>query len=191
MDTRAFFDRHAPLWDSYQTPQTHAAIVRILERAALPPGARVLDVGAGTGILYPYLREGGAAAYTAIDISPEMIRRLRAAHPGAEAVVADFQEPMSFPAPFDAVMIFNAFPHFRDEEAVFLRARDCLAPGGRLFICHSLNREGLREHHRQAGSDVAGDVLIPDERMAALYAGAGFAAIQVENSDIFYSEGTR
>ncbi len=191
MDTRAFFDRHAPLWDSYQTAATHAAIVRSMNRAALRPGLRVLDVGAGTGILFPYFQALGVAAYTAVDVSPEMIRRLRAAHPGAAAVTADFEAPIPFPAPFDAVMIFNAFPHFRDEETVFARARDCLAPGGRLFICHSLNREGLREHHRQAGSDVAEDVLVSDERMAALYAGAGFSDVQVENTDIFYSEGTR
>ncbi len=88
-------------------------------------------------------------------------------------------------------MIFNTFPHFKDEAAVFARAHACLAPGGRLFICHSLNREGLNAHHRQAGRAVAEDVLISDERMAAFYKNAGFTSVQVDDTDIFYSEGRK
>ena len=188
---RGFFDGHAPLWDSYQTEETHRAIARIFAAARIRPGSRVLDVGAGTGILYSYFFEAGAASYTAVDISPEMIRQFKSKHPEALVIEADFEKPISFPCLFDVVMIFNTFPHFHDEGAVFHHSHLYLAPGGRLLICHSMNRETLNEHHRNSGRDVAEDVLISDDRMTALYREAGFTSIRVENTDHFYSEGTK
>jgi SAM-dependent methyltransferase len=191
MDTKAFFDRHAPLWDTYQTAETHAALARIFDTAELPPGLRVLDVGSGTGILYPYFQAARAGAYTGLDVSPEMVRLFKAKHPEAAVIEADFESPSpALPSPFDLVMIFNTFPHLRDEEAVFSRARSLLAPGGRLMICHSMSREALNGHHRQAGGAVAEDVLISDSRFRLLYRRAGFASVRVENGDFFYSEGT-
>lgn len=192
MDTKAFFDRHAPLWDAYQTGETRAALARIFAAAGLPPGLRVLDVGSGTGILYPYFQAARASAYTGLDISPEMVRLFRAKHPEAVVIEADFESllPSVFPSPFDLVMIFNTFPHLRDEEAVFSRSHSLLTQGGRLIICHSMSREALNEHHRRAGGAVAGDVLISDLRFRDLYRRAGFSSIRVENGDLFYSEGT-
>jgi len=49
----------------------------------------------------------------------------------------------------------------------------------------------LNEHHRLAGMVVAEDVLISDDRMTELYRQAGFKAIRVENTDLFFSEGTK
>jgi cyclopropane fatty-acyl-phospholipid synthase-like methyltransferase len=190
MDSRAFFDLHAPRWDSYQTDATYAAIGRILDAASIGPGQTVLDVGAGTGILYPYFRAAGVRAYTAVEISAEMARIFRAKHPDAEVIEADYEASIAFRRRFDMIMIFNAFPHFRDQAAVFERSRSYLEPGGRLLICHSLSREALAEHHRLAGGAVAGDVLVSDRRFRDLYRGAGFRLVRIENTDIFYSEGT-
>ena len=186
-----FFDRYAPAWDSSQTAGIHGVIARIFAAADIRPGSRVLDVGAGTGILYFHFRDAGVGAYTAVDSSPEMVRQFKAKHPEALILETDYEKPIRFAGPFDVVMIFNAFPHFRDEEAVFRRSHSYLSPGGRFFVCHSMNREALNEHHRSAGGAVAGDVLIPDDRMAGLYRKAGFTSVRVENTDHFYSEGTK
>jgi len=186
-----FFDRCAPSWDNGCPAGLTAAISKIFAVARLHPGSRILDVGAGTGILYPFFLKAGAGAYTAVDSSPAMVQRFKAKHPEAAVLEADYEKPIVFPEPFDVIMIFNAFPHFRDEEAVFRRSRSYLSAGGRLFICHSMNREALNAHHRDAGGTVAGDVLISDARMAGLYRKAGFTAVRVENTDHFYSEGTK
>jgi demethylmenaquinone methyltransferase/2-methoxy-6-polyprenyl-1,4-benzoquinol methylase len=191
MEIKDFFDRHAPRWDSYQTKDTHRAIAEIFAAAGLRPGCRVLDVGAGTGILYPYFLEAGAVSYSAVDISPEMVREFKSKYPEAIIIEADYEKPIFFPCLFDVVMIFNAFPHFRNEEAVFAYSYSYLAPGGRLFVCHSMNREALNEHHRNSSLDVAEDVLISDDRMTDLYRMSGFMSIRVENTDHFYSEGTK
>ncbi len=186
-----FFDGHAPTWDENQTPGLHESIGRIFAAASFEPGLRVLDVGAGTGVLYPYFLAAGAGEYTAVDMSSEMVRTFQAKHPDAHVFEADYEKSIPFPRPFDAVMIFNAFPHFRNEETVFRLSSSYLRPGGRLFICHSMNREALNAHHRAAGSVVSEDILISDERMAGRYRQAGFSGVKVENGDFFYSEGTK
>lgn len=186
-----FFDRHAPTWDDCQTPGLHESIGRIFAAASFERGFRALDVGAGTGVLYPYFLAAGAVEYTAVDISPEMVRTFRAKHPEARVFEADYEKPIAFPRPFDTIMIFNAFPHFRDEEAVFGLSHSYLRPGGRLLICHSMNREALNAHHREAGDTVSEDILISDERMNGLYRKAGFTGVKVVNGDFFYSEGTK
>ena len=117
---------------------------------------------------------------TAVDISPEMVRQFRAKHPEARVIEADYEKPIRFPLSFDAIMIFNAFPHFRNEETIFRLSHSYLVPGGRLLLCHSMSREALNEHHHNAGGVVSEDVLISDERIAGLYRKAGFAAVRVE-----------
>jgi SAM-dependent methyltransferase len=58
-------------------------------------GARVGDIGCGTGRLDPFLAERGLAP-RGIDLSPEMIRVARREQPGFEYEVADLRE-LPFP----------------------------------------------------------------------------------------------
>jgi SAM-dependent methyltransferase len=95
-------------WDKGKQRERFEALTQLLP---LPRLGSVLDVGCGFGDLYPFLRERGfAGAYTGLDFVPELIEVGRAAHPGAEFVVADFAD---WPAGdgFDLVLasgIFNA-----------------------------------------------------------------------------------
>jgi SAM-dependent methyltransferase len=74
----------------------------------------VLELGCGSGI--PDTRELAARfRVTGVDISPEQIRRARAAVPEAEFVVADITT-MSLPAgSYDAVVSFYVFNHIPRE----------------------------------------------------------------------------
>ena len=49
----------------------------ILDNACVGAGSRVLDVACGTGVLTPDYLARDVASVTAVDISPEMIRRAR------------------------------------------------------------------------------------------------------------------
>ncbi len=57
-------------------------------------GKRLLDVGAGLGHLWEYLKDTGVPAdYTGVDILPEMVERAQALHPDARFLHADiFQD---------------------------------------------------------------------------------------------------
>jgi len=84
----------------------------------LPDGARVLELGCGAGVPDTALL---AARFrlTAVDVSPEQIRRASAAVPDATFVCADFTELELEPASFEAVAAFYSFNHV---------PRDLLAP---------------------------------------------------------------
>lgn len=102
--------------------------------ARLEPGARLLELGCGSGAPETK-RLAGRFAVTGVDVSPLQVERARAAIPEAEFVCADFTE-LELPAgSFDAVASFYVFNHVpRDLLAPLLdRIHGWLVPGGWLL----------------------------------------------------------
>jgi SAM-dependent methyltransferase len=107
---RSYWDTDAATYDLApehvaQTAAQRAAWTAAVKRLLPPPPARVLDVGAGTGFLSLTLARLGHDV-TALDISREMLARLRAAAEAesleVEAVEGSAEEPPQ--GPFDAVV---------------------------------------------------------------------------------------
>ncbi len=188
---RTYFNSHAARWDGYEDGSARPVINAILDRFSLPPDACVLDVGCGTGILTPFLRARGVRELVSTDVSDEMCRVYSEKFPDEKIICADFETAVFPAAHFDAVIIFNAFPHFENPDVAFGNAFRWLKPGGRLLLAHSMNRAALDEHHRRAGKTVEDHVLLADGEFIELYRNAGFEGVTVENSDYFYSEGRR
>lgn len=106
---------------------------------ALPPlaGARVVEVGAGTGISTRGLLAGGADV-VAFDLAPRMLERLRAnGSPGPGglrgAAVADGHRLPLRDASADLVTYAQAFHWMRPDDAV-REARRVLRPGGAMAV---------------------------------------------------------
>ncbi|MAE96925.1 MAG: hypothetical protein CL910_19935 [Deltaproteobacteria bacterium] len=158
--------------------------------AAVPEGARVLEVGCGTGAVTRRLVARGAQV-TALDQSPEMLeqaRRRLADAPGAppawlEQTAAEIDTLPE--AAFDAVVMSLCLSEMsRDERSYVLRtALDRLRPGGSLLaadeviarrpdrrILHAL----LRGPQWLLGWLIAGSVSQPVPDLAAEVAAAGY-----------------
>lgn len=81
-----------------------ALTARLIER--LEPGARVLDVGCGTGLPTTRLLAGAGAAVTGIDISPVMLELARTNVPGADLRLLDATAISPALGTFDAITAF-------------------------------------------------------------------------------------
>lgn len=151
-DIIAFFDRWAPDWDADMI-RDDRKIGFILDAAHVIPGARVLDVACGTGVLFPDYIARGAAHVTAVDISPEMAR---IAAQKAEGMPIDVfccdAQLLSLPGPYDCCVIYNAFPHFTNPDALIAHLAAQLVPGGTLCIAHGMSLAALHQHHERARS---------------------------------------
>ena len=162
-----FFDRCAPWWDSDMI-RNEDIISTILTLGGIRPGIDVLDVACGTGVLFPDYFSRGVGSLTAIDISPEMAKLAAAKFPQAEVVCGDV-ETVDFGKQFDAVMVYNAFPHFPDPAKLIARLATLTRPGGRLTVAHGMSRAALQAHHSGRASEVSID-LIHEQELAALFA---------------------
>ena len=147
-----FFDSLAPSWDSY-SERREKAIRFILSHGGVIKGARVLDVGCGTGILFAdYIKIG--AEVTGIDISPKMTELARKKYDSVNIICGD-AETYDFREKFDVIMIHNAFPHFPDPELLLKHLSGYLDKEGRLSVAHSISEKELSECHSGSAEKVS------------------------------------
>lgn len=161
-----FFDRCAPWWDADMI-RNDGLIATILDNGGIRAGVHVLDVACGTGVLFPDYLQRGVATVTGIDISPEMVKRAQSKFPEVTVICGDVETAV-FDRQFDAVMVYNAFPHFPDPERLIRVLADLVRPGGRLSVAHGMSRAALIRHHERA-STVSID-LLEEHALADLFA---------------------
>ncbi|MFF5229889.1 methyltransferase domain-containing protein [Dactylosporangium sp. NPDC000521] len=129
---REAYDARAS-WRDGLTKEPWKVTERKAFRDRLAPGARLLEVGAGTGQDSVYFQQAGLTVVAA-DLSPLMVEHCRAK--GLEAHVMDLLH-LDFPAgSFDAVFTMNCLLHVpnHDLPAVLAAVRALLRPGGLFFV---------------------------------------------------------
>ena len=107
----------------------------VADAAGVAPGARVLDVGCGTGAATVAAadRAGPGGRAVGLDPNPEMLRVARR-KPGIKWVEGR-AEALPFPdAAFDAVVSQFAMMFFEDRVAALREMKRVLVPGGRMAV---------------------------------------------------------
>jgi SAM-dependent methyltransferase len=107
-----------------------AAGLRPLTRR-LRPGARVLDVGCGSGALLHVL---GRAGYHASGVEMSATAAAEAAAAGARVHVGSLESAACADASFDAVTMIHVLEHLRDPVRALGEVRRVLRPGGWLLV---------------------------------------------------------
>lgn len=170
-----FFNWAAPMFGRYADRWTAADIDEIAGwlRPFVSADGSVLDVGGGTGALADKLQRALHAEVTVLDPTPQMVRYLPE---GSEVkVVLGHAEAMPFAeATFDAVVVTDAFHHFRDRRLASTEFARVVRPGGGVLILE-LDPTGFAMRVIALGERVLGEpaAFLEPERMTAVMQAAG------------------
>lgn len=186
-DIISFFDISAGSWDE-ELIRNDKVIEKILDNCGIDKGVCVLDVACGTAVLFPdYIKR--EAVVTGIDISPEMVKIAKEKFPDVNVICGDVEET-DFNEKFDAVMVYNAFPHFPDPERLVEKLSRLLRKGGRLSVAHGMSREDLLKLHNERASKVS--LPLPDEKTLAKIFEPFFSVdIMISDSEMYQVSGVK
>lgn len=164
-------------------------IARLLDNAGIRAGMDVLDVACGTGALFPDHLARQVASLTAIDISPEMAKIAQSKFPQAEVLCGDV-ETAEFSRKFDAIVVYNAFPHFPEPARLIRHLSALLKPGGRLTVAHGMSREAINHHHEETASQVSQGLLSAEE-LAELFTPYFAVDVRISDAQMYQVAGTK
>ncbi len=141
-----------------RSPQSNILAV---DRLALGPGDRFLDIGCGLGAALEHGSRAGAET-AGIDPSPSMIERARKRVPTAAVELGSAEEIPFRDDRFTAVMAVATFHHWADRGRGLAEVLRVLAPGGRLLVMEQHLKRGsghglTPEHAEAVGADM-GDI---------------------------------
>ena len=163
------YDPIATAYNRYWGPFSKKQFVPILERYLLPHlyvGARILDLGCGTGQIAAWLSDKGFQV-TGIDISASMIRLARQNAPKAEFVVQDIRELNLSSTYHASISLFATLNHLMSVEElqrVFERVYDRLeSRGGFLFDLNT--NEGFRKRWEGTVTVIEDDFVLISQAM--------------------------
>lgn len=112
----------------------------LLDKLAISPKTRVLDVGSGIGGTTRHIVDRFGADVTGVDLTPEFVETATALT--ARVGVSDrarfhVGSALEMPVPdagFDLAVMFHVGMNIEDKRALFAEVTRCLAPGGRFAL---------------------------------------------------------
>lgn len=186
---RSFFDQIAPAWDTHRPPDA-ARVERILDLADIAPDVTVLDVACGTGVLFPYYLGRGVSHITGVDLSENMLARAGEKYPDPRiTLVCGDAETLPLGL-HDRCVVFNAFPHFPEPEAILNALCAALSAGGRLTIAHGEGRAAINARHGGSAQSVS-RVLMPAAELAGLFPAALRVDAVLDTDELYLVSGVR
>jgi SAM-dependent methyltransferase len=187
----ATFDERAADWDTAERIRRAASLAEAIRRLVpLQPSMRVVEIGAGTGLLgLDLLSDVSSMLLT--DPSPGMLavaegKIAASAESGATVLVHDVPGDSPPGAPFDVVVSMLALHHIDDTAAALRSIRSWVAPGGWIAIAdldaedgtfHDAEAEGI--HHLGFDRGV----------LATMATAAGFVAVATHDAGTAEREG--
>jgi phosphatidylethanolamine/phosphatidyl-N-methylethanolamine N-methyltransferase len=138
------YSEFAPLYDKIFGKIYYNRLEQVIENLGIPPGAKVLEVGAGTGTAFP--------AYPlhceiiGVDLAPDMLARARQKiqeNGWTHIKVAEMNAlDLKFPDnTFDYVMAFHVVTVVPDPVRMIAEAKRVCKPGGRIVIVNHFTSE--------------------------------------------------
>jgi ubiquinone/menaquinone biosynthesis C-methylase UbiE len=125
----AFFDSHASNdeYDVFAPEANERLIAAIVRLAELPRGARIADLGCGSGVFTELLRRQGYAS-VGLDISPKLVALGRSKYQGLELIEGDAENLPFGNESLDGVLLSGLIHHFADPRRLQRKPGACSDP---------------------------------------------------------------
>ena len=138
------YGEFAPLYDKVFGKIFYNRLEYVIENLGIPPGAKVLEVGAGTGTSFPAYPSH--CEITGVDLAPDMLARARQKieenHWSHLTVMEMNALDLKFPDnTFDFVMAFHVVTVVPDPVRMIEEAKRVCKPGGRIVIVNHFTSE--------------------------------------------------
>jgi len=139
------YDRFAPKYDRLIAPLERKFLSRLRSQtlSALPEDSRILEVGAGTGLNFPFYPQGTRGV--ASELSCEMLKVARAKERPARVHLAQSSaEELPFAdASFDAAFATLVFCSVASPQRAFAELRRVVRPGGMVALLEHVRPKGV------------------------------------------------
>ena len=137
---RRRFNELVDVFDRPQPPEVMARLREIVASAQLSPGAVVLDVGTGVGVLVPLIQSYQPAAVLACDVAEKMLQLVHDKYPAVRTFHTDVVSLALASTSVDAIFINGMYGNIADKPAACSNAARMLRSGGRLVVSHPEGR---------------------------------------------------
>ena len=117
---------------------------KIVAHGRITKGDTVLDVGSGTGILIPIIKEYNPDSIYACDLSGRMLEQLGKNYPYVETIMADVRDLTLPENSMDVVFINACYGNIADKAGAFSNISRMMKAQGRLVISHPLGKAFIR-----------------------------------------------
>ena len=189
--TKQFFDEKAEIWDSHERMQKEQRLLRILSKIIPELDSPVLDMGSGTGILIPVLKEVlvNSDQIVEFDISRSMLKKAQAKFKNIDNINFIQSDGHLLPfmnQSFASIVCFAVFPHFHNPMKAIQEFHRVLQNRGILVILHLMGHRELNAMHEEAGRVVSRHALQPVSTVSKQIAEQSFNIIESREQEDLY-----
>jgi ubiquinone/menaquinone biosynthesis C-methylase UbiE len=164
-----FFDRHADRGDyNVFTPAASRKLIdAFVACTGLRPGAKVADLGCGSGAFTALLRERGYLA-EGLDLSGKLISLARQSYPEIEFLVGDVEALPHVDGTLDGVLLSGVVHHLPNPRRCAAEVRRVLKPGGWFFAFDPNRKNPFMFLYRDRSSPFYSSVGVTDNERPVL-----------------------
>lgn len=156
-----FFNSNAQNWDDKNADSLGAKKIteQFIDNIKFKD---ILDIGCGTGVMYPHLLKAQANSYTGIDISEEMIKHAKEKFSEANFICANILD-WNTEQKFDTIIMYNVYPHLDNKEILVKKVYSMLNDNGYFIVAHGSSRHNINAHHNAHALQVSQKLLKANE----------------------------
>jgi len=192
--SRQFFNDQAERWDRTARNNDPVKLRALADCLMIPEQAWVLDVGTGTGVFLPYIKEkvNHQSRIISMDFAFNMlaIAHTKIKTNSIDFVCAEIETLHLSTDLFDAAICYSTFPHFHDKSQALKNIYNLLKHDAWLYICHTTSRETINHIHRNIPD--FHDHLIPEKQeMEEMLQKAGFSEYLISEQPDSYLAAAR